>query len=248
MSTVSETPGTDVHTALSNRTPRPSEYAGFAFFIVAIGVTTLHVAAGIDSGTVWLVAAAFPVGLLASDFISGFAHWTLDTWGNINTPILGTAIYHFRVHHVDPSEITRHGWVATVSYTAVAALLPLAGAWLPMDAASPWSTFAAGFGFSMALGVVFTNVCHRWAHDLPERVPGVVRLLQRSGVILSKEHHSVHHSHPFTNYYSITTGWTNALLAGIGFWRGMERVVSAVTGMVPRKDDLGDNAVKRLIG
>ncbi len=37
--------------------------------------------------------------------------------------------------------------------------------------------------------------------------------------------------------YCITNGWFNDLLMGIGFWRGLERVVSAATGMKPREDD-----------
>jgi ubiquitin-conjugating enzyme E2 variant len=249
MPTLTDAPRADVHTALSNRAPTPAEYAGFTTYLVVLAGAAQSIARGLDADTLWLLAAALPLGFLLADFISGMVHWTLDTWGTMDTPLLGPAIYHFRIHHIDAAEITRHGWIATVGHTATLAIPPAAAAWLlPVESGSPWSSFLACGAFALAAGISLTNVFHRWAHDLPERVPAFGRALQRAGIILSREHHKVHHTHPFITYYSITTGWTNAALAGIGWWRFLERLVSGATGMVPRKDDLGDNAVKRIAG
>src|SRR3954470_432101 len=50
----------------------------------------------------WWVPLAALVGILLSDFTSGFMHWAFDTWGQVDTPILGAvAIRTFRHHHVD---------------------------------------------------------------------------------------------------------------------------------------------------
>jgi ubiquitin-conjugating enzyme E2 variant len=54
-----------------------------------------------------LVAALFFV-----DFISGMLHWAADTWGKFETPIFGPGIIRsFRMHHVNPQDITKHSFV-----------------------------------------------------------------------------------------------------------------------------------------
>jgi hypothetical protein len=64
------------------------------------------------------VIIGFFVGLLTVDFISGLAHWACDTWGTFYTPIFGpTLIRAFRMHHVDPQDITRHGFIETNAST-----------------------------------------------------------------------------------------------------------------------------------
>ena len=46
------------------------------------------------------------------DFISGLVHWGCDTWGKFTTPIVGpTLIRTFRMHHVDPQDITIHNFI-----------------------------------------------------------------------------------------------------------------------------------------
>ena len=67
----------------------------------------------------------------------------------------------------------------------------------------------------------------------------MVMVAQRWGLILSPTHHAQHHAHPYDDYYCITTGWVNPLLVRIRFFRHAERLISAVTGMKPRADDLG---------
>ena len=53
------------------------------------------------------IAAQFIV-----DFASGMLHWACDTWGKFETPIVGpTLIRAFRMHHVDPQDITKHGFL-----------------------------------------------------------------------------------------------------------------------------------------
>jgi len=50
----------------------------------------------------------------------------------------------------------------------------------------------------------------------------MVRLLQRTRLVLAPTHHQVHHTKPFNMHYCITNGWLNPLLNKIGFFRGME--------------------------
>ena len=54
----------------------------------------------------------FIVAQFLVDFMSGVAHWAGDTWGTFKTPIFGsTVIGPFRMHHVDPQDITIHGFM-----------------------------------------------------------------------------------------------------------------------------------------
>ena len=54
----------------------------------------------------------FIVAQYLVDFVSGFVHWAGDTWGTFKTPIFGgTVIGPFRMHHVDPQDITIHGFM-----------------------------------------------------------------------------------------------------------------------------------------
>lgn len=58
------------------------------------------------------VVLGFIKAQLFIDFISGLFHWAADTWGKVETPIVGsTVIKNFRTHHLDPQEITLHSFV-----------------------------------------------------------------------------------------------------------------------------------------
>ena len=58
------------------------------------------------------VVIGFVMAQLVVDFISGLMHWACDTWGTFYTPLVGkTLIRSFRMHHVDPQDITKHGFI-----------------------------------------------------------------------------------------------------------------------------------------
>ncbi len=78
----------------------------------------------------------------------------------------------------------------------------------------------------LALFIVATNQFHKWAHS--DHPPRVAVLLQRWGLILSPEHHNIHHALPHDRQYCITVGWMNPLLNRIQFFRGVEAMVAAV--------------------
>src|SRR5262249_37414314 len=86
----------------------------------------------------------------------------------------------------------------------------------------------------------FTSQIHKWAHtDSPSRI---VALLQRARIVISPEHHSVHHSAPYNRNYCITVGWLNGPLRAVRFFEILERVITLLTGVVPREDDIGKDA------
>ncbi|MBX3262567.1 MAG: fatty acid desaturase family protein [Labilithrix sp.] len=189
----------------------------------------------------WWMPLAALVGILLSDFISGFVHWLFDSWGNLDTPVFGRlAIRTFRHHHVDQKAITTHDFIETnghnISLTtiySVSGLLTLRS----VETATLFDVFVCQSLVCATFFTAFTSQIHKWAHqDKPSRL---VALLQRARLILSPEHHAAHHSAPYNRNYCITVGWMNGPLRAVRFFETLERTITAITGVVPREDDLG---------
>ncbi len=188
----------------------------------------------------WLALSAFMVGFVLADFVSGVVHWAADTWGTPEWPVIGKALIRpFREHHVDEKEITRHDFVETNGNNCFISIAPAAGAaLLPQEDAGLF--FLAAMTFALCFAIFGTNQFHKWSHmDAP---PPAVRLLQRANLILPPDHHLVHHSPPYAKYYCITVGWLTEPLFRLRFFQTLERAISALTGMVPREDDIGKRA------
>ena len=148
----------------------------------------------------------------ASDLLSGLVHWGFDTYGSVHTPFIGPAfIRPFREHHFDPLAITRHDFVETNGSNCLACSpLLVAASWMPLEAA-PWIGVQAFMVFT-ALGVLATNQCHKWAHMDEAATPAIARWAQRAGLVLSREHHQLHHKAPFDSHFCTSNGWLNAPL------------------------------------
>jgi ubiquitin-conjugating enzyme E2 variant len=186
------------------------------------------------------------VGYVAADFVSGFVHWSADTWGTPDWPVVGRALIRpFREHHVDQKEITRHDFVETNGNNCFVSIGPgLLAALLTQGPGLALNFFLGAFTWSLILWVLMTNQFHKWSHlDAP---PAVIDFLQRWHLILPRDHHQVHHTAPHTSHYCITVGWLNEPLLRLRFFPAMERLVSAATGLVPREDDLGKQAALAL--
>ena len=226
-----------VPAASGARKPHALEYLGVIGFFIACAVISVRVFEAVQIGGGWMVLGAAVIGFVLSDLVSGLVHWGFDTWGSPDTPVLGKQfIIPFRTHHSDPEDITRHGFVATNGHNCLVSLPVLVGAlWLP-TATTAWGAPVMTLLVMMCFGVFLTNQFHKWAHL---KTPNAaIAFLQKSGLILGVEHHDVHHHAPYAKHYCITTGWLNRPLDAMGFFRGLEKVITAVTGAQPRKDDL----------
>ncbi len=227
-----------------SRYHRAYELAGIALTssaLVWLCIRTAH--APTLSG--WWVPLAVLLGVLFADLTSGVAHWAFDTWGNVDTPVVGRlAIRTFRHHHVDQKAITRHDFVETNGHNFALALLPASvGVWLVRPATATLSDVFVGMSLASAtVFVALTSQIHKWAHM--ERPPRVVHWLQRAGLLLSPEHHAAHHSAPYTRSYCITVGWLNGPLRAFRVFETLERIITACTGAIPREDDIGKAAAE----
>jgi len=194
--------------------------------------------------TALLLIPAFILSMAIADFISGMLHWSADTWGSYEWPIVGmTIIRGFREHHVDKYAITHHGFVQTNgSATIVAIPFQIIALLLPVP--NTFMFFAFSTLAFLTLWGPMTNQIHKWAHQ--KNAPKFVRVLQRLRIILPQQNHSVHHDAPFACYYCITTGWWNWTLTKIQYFRILEKFITRVTGAIPREDDIGTVAAKML--
>ena len=186
-------------------------------------------------GVQWWVPLAVVSGMVAADFSSGIVHWAADTWGRDNLPVIGPRLLvPFRVHHINPNDFVSRSFVDTNGEVAIPAALMLAGVFaIPVH--TGWGLCAAVFAQAFCgLGMV-TNQIHQWAHR--PQVPAAVRIAQRAGLILGPSDHAVHHARPYHARYCITTGWCNAALDGVAFFRRLERLITWLTGVRPRQDD-----------
>jgi plasmanylethanolamine desaturase len=169
----------------------------------------------VEATGAWFVPVALAAALAAwaaSDLLSGLVHWAFDTYGSVQTPFVGAAfIRPFREHHFDPLAITRHDFVETNGSNCLACSpLLIAASVMPLDAAP--LVAAQSFMLFTALGVLATNQCHKWAHADVAARPALVRWAQRAGLLLSPEHHKLHHTAPFDSHFCTSNGWLNAPL------------------------------------
>jgi len=198
----------------------------FAALAALIG-TEVYVGAA-AFGYAWLLPAVAVVAYLAADLASGFVHFLADNFGSERTPILGpNFIGPFRDHHVDPTGITRNDFVDNNGNNSLASVSPMILVYLFVSvAATAWGYLFGAFFLMVCLAVLLTNQFHKWAHM--ERPPGWVRRLQLWGLVLSKEHHDVHHESPYD------IGVWNPLLDRTRFFERAERLIRrAIPGTDP---------------
>jgi ubiquitin-conjugating enzyme E2 variant len=204
---------------------RAVEVLGVVAYVWMGWLIAVEVHAGIEASpsAAWLAIPAAAAGVVWSDFMSGFVHWLADTYASATTPFWGPKfVKPFREHHVDPLGITRHDFVEANGDNCIFAQIAFVPTYLlcPIRHAA-WATAFGIFTLVFSAGVLLTSIAHGWAHMAEP--PRLVKRLQRAGLLLSPEHHAVHHAKPHHKHYCITTGWLNPLLDRTRFFRHLER-------------------------
>src|SRR3712207_2158643 len=147
---------------------RPSQWQeklGVVLFFVLCALLARRVVQAAGSQTVVMIAVSAVLGFVTADLVSGLVHWLFDTWFTRTTPVLGkTFVTPFRVHHEDPLDITRHGFVATNGHNCLVSVPVLASALLlPSGPEAPFASAALTFVLMLCLGVFGTNQFHKWS-------------------------------------------------------------------------------------
>lgn len=217
----------------------PSSRAARALYAVAIPGVALFVlveAGRLLSGTaleqIPLALAGALVGVALADLASATVHWACDTWGSSRTRFVGAGLIHaFRVHHHRPRAMLEHD-ALDVNGGASAGVLVVLVLYSSFFAPGDLSPGLRAGVLAFSVVAASANQLHYWAHA--PRAPRWVRFAQRRGLLLSRAAHAGHHRAPHTDGYCISIGWLNRPLDALGWWRFLERVVEAATGMKPR--------------
>jgi sterol desaturase/sphingolipid hydroxylase (fatty acid hydroxylase superfamily) len=195
--------------------------------LMSLGYRTVEAVSAEAPVNRWPLAISVIGGYLLADFLSGMAHWAGDTVGDEHTPFIGrNFVTPFRMHHVDPKDITRHDFIETNGNSSIASLPALTVLLLITPRTAGPLLYLCAMLAIAALFVFCTNQFHKWAHA--DTAPRAVQWLQRVGIILSPQHHAIHHAAPHDKYYCITVGWMNPLLTRVRFFRACEAVLGWV--------------------
>jgi hypothetical protein len=201
-------------------------------WFVAISVIFLYSCLTSESYSLWVASGAAVSGWLLADFATGLVHWFGDRFFSPTTPFLGSLlIFPFREHHTDPNAMTRHdffelcgtsGLLVGILYIVT---LMLHGA---------QSDFLAFFIFFFGLFAFLTNLFHRWAHeDNPHKI---IRILQKSKIILDPTLHQVHHR-TYDTYYCVTHGHMNKILEKLRVFPVLEKILFFLPNIADQKPD-----------
>ena len=206
---------------------RTLEISAIGLFAAFISGIAWKLAQTLDEAVSWLVLAAAVVsGYVAADLVSGLVHWLADRYGSETTPVIGsTFIRPFREHHLYPDAIAKHDFIETNGSNCIVCAPVMAAAFfmLPMTP-SLAATFAHGISLAFGLAIFGTNQFHKWAHTT--QPPLAARFLRKYSLILTPEHHDLHHATPFDRNYCITSGWWNPVLERLRFFARLESTLS----------------------
>ncbi|MBK8396993.1 MAG: kua-ubiquitin conjugating enzyme hybrid localization domain protein [Leptospiraceae bacterium] len=194
-----------------------------SLLLFRISVETIRITDNIGYLVIPIAVLPIFLGYVGADFFSGLVHFFGDTFGTEDTPFLGqTFIKPFREHHVDPKEMTLHDFVETSGNNCIVSIPFLLLVYYFIDVqANLFTYFFYSFFCFLMIAVFITNQIHKWAHlDNPGKV---IQFFQRNNLILSPEHHQIHHTSPFDKYYCITVGWLNPFLYKIHFFEFLKK-------------------------
>lgn len=186
-------------------------------------------------GWPWWIVALF-VGLFFADFFSGFVHWATDTWFDERVSCRVVSIA--REHHIYPQHIVGYTARDYLGYSCWPTFLVMGPIIAMLTLVLQFSTgvyFAAVISNIVILVMAFGTYAHRLGHTRSKS--RFIEILQRYRLLNSLAYHGLHHTGQHDGRYSVINGWADEILDRIGFWRVIENLIHAMTGMEPRRND-----------
>ncbi len=204
----------------------------------AVSIFARHFYAAWHPILVVILPLALAVATFAADLTSGLLHWTFDTWFSPRSRLFRRMVVIVREHHVRPYEILSFRFATDAGVLSWFGAL---GAFVLLLATRPLtSSDSLVCGFSLSAMIFSVDVTlmfeyHKWGHR--QQRGKIARIAQRLGFLLSPDHHLRHHQGAHDSHYCLVNGIADRTLGSLGLFRGLERVITAVTGAVPRADD-----------
>mmetsp|Transcript_48 Transcript_48/g.105 ORF Transcript_48/g.105 Transcript_48/m.105 type:complete len:343 (+) Transcript_48:57-1085(+) len=186
-----------------------------------------------NSGNAFLTGAEAIATILSSwviaDFGSGVLHWSVDNYGNGNTPVMGGIIAAFQGHHSAPWTITEREFCNNVSKLCIPFGIPTVAA-ITLLAGSQHPLVSLFFAIFCALEIG-SQEFHKWSHMTPKQLNPLILGVQKLGLTIGRIPHAMHHIAPYDGNYCIVSGFCNEKLDSSGFFRKLERVVYSLNGI-----------------
>lgn len=164
-------------------------------------------------------------------FIVSFLHWTFDTWTVKDVKLRNRTFNQAKTHHYYPTLVVKKDFFARnddaiYSSFFFCILFMLTYNYVLMNTNI--------YIYSLILSASVSLEIHRYAHINPKKVPYLIRQLQKTGIILSKESHSKHHNGEFYQSYDLMSGIMNNIVDYIGIYPILEKFVTRLSGLKPR--------------
>ena len=164
------------------------------------------------------------------DVISGFVHWSEDSYGHPSIPFVGRHVTKPNLlHHYRPRAFVANSWYSSSDLLLVACLASLLIA-LALGRLTPMVVLAAVLGAN-------ANQIHKWSHRTPGENGAMIVAMQGLKLIQSPGHHNGHHSDGKDSRYCVLTDFINPILDWCHFWRGLEFWIWRIFGVKKRNDD-----------
>jgi palmitoyl-[glycerolipid] 3-(E)-desaturase len=171
-------------------------------------------------------AALILTSWIAADFGSGVLHWSVDNYGNGQTPIFGSIIAAFQGHHAAPWTITERDLCNNV-YKLCLPFGILPTVLVSLLTPPPVSIFIITFCMFEILSQEF----HKWSHMTKRETPVVAATLQQYGIAVPRTQHALHHLAPYEGNYCIISGLCNRILDETGLFRRFEHFIYQWNGV-----------------
>jgi ubiquinone/menaquinone biosynthesis C-methylase UbiE len=181
------------------------------------------------------MTVVFFLAQLVVDAVGAVSHFFLDNYWTPDTPIVGSTVYYFRLHHDKPKLMLTRDWVDTNTELAVGTLAfaciikeGLFGAYLFGGMVSPmWDWF----WFLGSLCGSLTSTVHGCLHRNSEDNPIWFKILNKIGFVCAPEHHQIHHQ-KLEGCYSLYLGKVDPIFEAICLWETLEFIIYVLFGVV----------------
>ena len=161
-----------------------------------------------------------------ADILTGIIHWWQDHYlsGASRYTFLRSISADNDLHHIRPSAMTELTIWENINTSTIG--LPVAS-----------FLFFFGAPNIICLTILFAtfgNLVHRYAHVSNEKIPFVIKFLQRTGIFISTDHHFAHHfddeglisKENTTIRFCPMTNWMNPILDFIKFFTILEGILN----------------------
>ncbi len=172
---------------------------------------------------------------LTADILVAFGHWFEDNYINycIDNKLFRQIAINNEMHHYFPREMTAYSYYKNMQVTFILSVITMILLFLILG--NKFIFKHPYFFISLFIFITISNLFHRFSHERDCEKYAVVEWLQNAGIILTHEHHRIHHMSNIGEKYAVLNDYTNYIYDNIGLWRGLENIIYTLTGVKPNR-------------